>query len=74
MLELKSAFLLRTSHFAPRTFVQPFFPTKPTGQGTGLGLSLSYGIIKAHGRELKVETGLREGTDFIIQLTGNKLQ
>ena len=34
---------------------QPFFITKPTGQGTGLGLSLSYDIIKAHGGELKVE-------------------
>ncbi|HRH50743.1 MAG TPA: ATP-binding protein [Panacibacter sp.] len=47
---------------------QPFFTTKPTGQGTGLGLSLSYDIIKAHGGELKVETKEGEGTIFIIQL------
>ena len=47
---------------------QPFFTTKPTGQGTGLGLSLSYDIIKAHGGELKVETVEGEGSIFIIQL------
>ena len=47
---------------------QPFFTTKPTGQGTGLGLSLSYDIVKAHGGELKVETKENEGTTFIIQL------
>ena len=47
---------------------QPFFTTKPTGQGTGLGLSLSYDIVKAHGGELKVETKEDEGTGFIIQL------
>jgi len=47
---------------------QPFFTTKPTGQGTGLGLSLSYDIIKAHGGEVKVETKEGEGTIFIIQL------
>jgi len=47
---------------------QPFFTTKPTGQGTGLGLSLSYDIVKAHGGEIKVETKKGEGTEFIIQL------
>jgi two-component system, NtrC family, sensor kinase len=47
---------------------QPFFTTKPTGQGTGLGLSLSYDIVKAHGGEIKVETREREGATFIIQL------
>ncbi|MGB4843516.1 MAG: ATP-binding protein, partial [Ferruginibacter sp.] len=47
---------------------QPFFTTKPTGQGTGLGLSLSYDIIKAHSGEIKVNTKENEGTEFIIQL------
>ena len=47
---------------------QPFFTTKPTGQGTGLGLSLSYDIVQAHGGELKVETKEGEGSEFIITL------
>ncbi len=47
---------------------QPFFTTKPTGQGTGLGLSLSYDIVKAHGGELKVETRESEGSTFVISL------
>ncbi|MDP4286271.1 MAG: ATP-binding protein [Bacteroidota bacterium] len=47
---------------------QPFFTTKPTGSGTGLGLSLSYDIVKAHGGEIKVESKEEEGTTFIIQL------
>ena len=47
---------------------QPFFTTKPTGQGTGLGLSLAYDIIKAHGGEIKVETKEGEGAEFIISL------
>jgi signal transduction histidine kinase len=47
---------------------QPFFTTKPTGQGTGLGLSLSYDIIKAHGGEIKVETKEDAGAEFIAQL------
>ena len=47
---------------------QPFFTTKPTGQGRGLGLSLSYNIIKAHGGEVKVETKEGEGAEFIIKV------
>ena len=47
---------------------QPFFTTKPTGQGTGLGLSLSYDIVKAHGGEIRVESKEGEGTEFIILL------
>ena len=50
---------------------QPFFTTKPTGQGTGLGLSLSYDIIKAHGGEIKVTTEENEGSEFIISLPNN---
>jgi two-component system NtrC family sensor kinase len=47
---------------------QPFFTTKPTGQGTGLGLSMSYDIVKAHGGEIKVESQEGEGSEFIILL------
>jgi len=47
---------------------QPFFTTKPTGQGTGLGLSLSYDIVKAHGGTMKVETHENEGAEFLVEL------
>jgi signal transduction histidine kinase len=47
---------------------QPFFTTKPTGEGTGLGLSLSYDIVKAHGGKLKVESEEGKGTTFTISL------
>ena len=48
---------------------QPFFTTKPAGQGTGLGLSLSYDIItKAHGGKLEVTSNEGEGAEFIISL------
>jgi signal transduction histidine kinase len=50
---------------------QPFFTTKPAGSGTGLGLSLSYDIIKAHGGQIKAESREGEGTEFIIHLPIN---
>jgi two-component system NtrC family sensor kinase len=50
---------------------QPFFTTKPAGQGTGLGLSLAYDIVKAHGGELKMETVEGESAEFVIQLPLN---
>jgi two-component system NtrC family sensor kinase len=58
-------------HLLDKIF-HPFFTTKPTGQGTGLGLSLSYDIVKAHGGELKVETKEGQGTTFIILLPMNQ--
>ena len=65
--------LFSAKFFHPKTKVldkifQPFFTTKPAGQGSGLGLSLSYDIVKAHGGELKVQTTEGEGTAFIILL------
>jgi two-component system, NtrC family, sensor kinase len=59
-------------HGIPKNIIdkifQPFFTTKPTGQGTGLGLSLAYDIVKVHSGEIKVETKEGEGSKFIIQL------
>jgi len=51
---------------------QPFFTSKPTGQGTGLGLSLSYDIVKAHEGRLTLMTGENEGTQFVIDLPINE--
>jgi two-component system, NtrC family, sensor kinase len=50
---------------------QPFFTTKPTGEGTGLGLSLSYDIVKAHGGEIKVDSKQGTGTMFMVSLPMN---
>jgi len=71
MLHLILAVLLHTSHFIPLNSLPPFFTTKPTGQGTGLGLSLSYDFLKAHGGELMVETKEGVGSEFIIILPDN---
>jgi signal transduction histidine kinase len=53
---------------------QPFFTTKPSGQGTGLGLSLSYDVVKAHGGEIKVDSEQGEGSEFTIILPCNNLK
>jgi len=54
-------------HLIDKIF-QPFFTTKPTGEGTGLGLSLSYDILKAHGGDIKMKSENGKGTEFTIQL------
>ncbi|HLX91742.1 MAG TPA: ATP-binding protein [Puia sp.] len=53
---------------------QPFFTTKPTGSGTGLGLSQSYDIIKAHGGEIKVDTEEGSGTKFVVGLPDKEFE
>ena len=59
--------LVYLDHVKDKIF-QPFFTTKPTGEGTGLGLSLSYDIIKAHGGDIAVNNKESGGTHFRIRL------
>lgn len=67
VIEIKDNGVGIPAHIKDKIF-QPFFTTKPTGQGTGLGLSLSYDIIKAHGGNLEVESLEGEGITFKIQI------
>jgi len=53
---------------------QPFFTTKPTGLGTGLGLSLAYDIVKAHGGEVEVDSKDGEGSEFRIDLPTSNIR
>ena len=58
------------SDVTPKIF-QPFFTTKPSGEGTGLGLSLSFDIVRSHGGRIIVESEEEVGRTFIIQLPNN---
>lgn len=66
--DCKGCLWIGTADGLNKKIFQLFFTTKPTRQGTGLGLSLSYDIVKAHGGELKVNTKEGKGSTFYIEL------
>lgn len=59
---------MRSIAYKKEKIFQPFFTTKPTGSGTGLGLSLSYDIVKAHGGHIDVNSAEGVGSEFTITL------
>ena len=60
----------KSSHFFKnlKKIFDPFFTTKPVGKGTGLGMSISYKVIKEHNGDIRLKTKVGQGSTFIITL------